>query len=445
MSAISGSGALPSGTAMDLVRSSGTRGTVARLLIVALVLVALALYLTPWQQTSTASGRVLAYVPEERQQNLEAPIEGRVLRWYVNEGSVVKQSDPIVELSDNDPDILQRLRVERDAIDARLSAALSRARSLESRLVALEASRDSAVTAADSRVRMAEQRVLSAEQALTLAEAGLTTARLNAERQAALAASGLTSTRQLELADLERTRAETELERARVALSAARNERSALASDRQKVDTDASAALDEARASQAAAEAEVGSASAELARIEVRLARQSAQLVLAPRAGTVFRIVANGHTGEIVKAGDVLATLVPDTTDRAVELLISGNDMPLVRPGAGVRLQFEGWPAVQFSGWPAVAVGTFGGEVSLVDAADAGAGKFRVLVTPRAGDAWPDPIYLRQGVRVLGWIQLGQVRLGYELWRQFNGFPPSLSAEPKSGEGDSARAQRGGK
>jgi hypothetical protein len=27
---------------------------------------------------------------------------------------------------------------------------------------------------------------------------------------------------------------------------------------------------------------------------------------------------------------------------------------------------------------------------------------------------------------VSGWILLDRVRLGYELWRQFNGFPPRL-------------------
>jgi hypothetical protein len=154
--------------------------------------------------------------------------------------------------------------------------------------------------------------------------------------------------------------------------------------------------------------------------------------VVAPRDGIVFRIVANGHAGEIVKAGDVLAVLVPDTVDRAVEVWVTGNDMPLVREGAQARIQFEGWPALQFSGWPSVAVGTFAGRVSFVDATDNGAGLFRVLVVPADGVAWPAPIYLRQGVRAQGWIQLGRVRLGYELWRQFNGFPPSLPKEPGS-------------
>jgi hypothetical protein len=95
-----------------------------------------------------------------------------------------------------------------------------------------------------------------------------------------------------------------------------------------------------------------------------------------------------------------------------------------------VRLQFEGWPAVQFGGWPSVAVGTFGGEVALVDATDDGKGKFRVLVVPTEGELWPSGAYLRQGVRANGWILMEEVPLGWELWRQFNGFPPNLSEPP---------------
>jgi hypothetical protein len=48
-------------------------------------------------------------------------------------------------------------------------------------------------------------------------------------------------------------------------------------------------------------------------------------------------------------------------------------------------------------------------------------------------------------VRALGWIQLGTVRLGYELWRQFNGFPPSLPREPERASGGTASAKGAGK
>lgn len=432
------------GTAMELVRPSRAAAVLARLIVAAIVAATAVLAIVPWQQSAPGAGRVVAYAPDDRRQNLEAPIEGRVLRWYVREGSVVKKGDAIVELTDNDPDILARVRSERDAVASRLDAARARARSIESRIDSLEDSRRSAIAAAEQRALMATQRVAAAEQALALANATVQTAELNLERQKSLAESGLTSKRQLELVELDRTRAQTDVERAKVSLSAAQSEAQALSSDRQKVAGDASASINDARAAAAAAEAEVASASAELARVEVRLVRQSAMSVVAPRDGTVLRIVANGSSGETVKAGDVLAVLVPESADRAVELWISGNDMPLVRDGSRVRVQFEGWPAVQFSGWPSVAVGTFGGKVAVVDTMDDGAGKFRLLVVPEAGDTWPAPVYLRQGVRVQGWVQLGTVKLGYELWRQWNGFPPSLPKEPAKG-GDAKDAKGGSK
>ena len=115
---------------------------------------------------------------------------------------------------------------------------------------------------------------------------------------------------------------------------------------------------------------------------------------------------------------------------------MNGNDIPLIHAGDPVRLQFEGWPAVQFTGWPSVAVGTFGGRVMLVDATDDGQGKFRILVQPDPKDeAWPSNRYLRQGVRTNGWVLLNRVSLGFELWRQFNAFPPTVTQQlDKGGE-----------
>ena len=40
----------------------------------------------PWQQNVRGDGRAVAYAPLERQQVVEAPISGRVTRWYVAEG-----------------------------------------------------------------------------------------------------------------------------------------------------------------------------------------------------------------------------------------------------------------------------------------------------------------------------------------------------------------------
>ncbi len=304
-------------------------------------LLAICMVVLPWQQSAFGTGKVVAYVPSERVQNIDAPVDGRVTRWHVLEGATVKKGDPLVNVSDIDPQIMERLREE-------LAASQGRLRSLEV-----------ARTAAQS----------------------------NLERQRSLFEQGLSSQRSVELAEIELNRIQ----------------------------------------------ADRASAAAEVARMQVRLSRQGAQTVVAPRDGTIQRILVP-EGGPVFKAGEALGVLIPQTDQRAIEVWVSGNDVPLIFPGRKARIQFEGWPALQFSGWPSVAVGTFAGTVAVVDPFDNGAGRFRILIVadPEAGpsDQWPSSRYLRQGVRANAWVLLDTVRVGYELWRQFNGFPPSQPKPP---------------
>jgi multidrug resistance efflux pump len=420
-------------TALDLVRPSAFDRVVTVSLSAGFIIMLLVLWLTPWQQTAPGSGSVIANASEERRQNIEAPIEGRIALWHVREGDVVRKGDALVDLADNDPQLMTRLEAERSSLEARLDAARARERSISQRIEALQRSRKDARSGAGSRVEMADQRMRAAEQSVALASAALNTARLNVQRQQVLSAQGLASRRNFELAELDLTRAQTDLDRARAALAGAQTERSALSSDRSKLDHDTTAGLSEAEATRASALSETANATAELTRIDVRMSRQASQSIMAPADGAVLRIVANGRAGDLVKPGDLLAVLVPTTRDRAAEVYISGNDMPLINDGASVRLQFEGWPALQFSGWPQVAVGTFPGRVTVLDASDDGQGRFRILVVPEQQSDWPEARFLRQGVRVNAWVLLGRVSLGYELWRLFNGFPASLPEAPKSG------------
>lgn len=171
------------------------------------------------------------------------------------------------------------------------------------------------------------------------------------------------------------------------------------------------------------ADAKLAEARAKLQQIEVRQRRQSAQVVTAPRDGRIQNLNAAAG-GALISAGTVLATVAPEEIERAVELFIDGRDIPLVDRGRPVRLEFEGFPAFQFSGWPAFAVGIYDGQVRSVDPTPRTDGRFRVLVEPAPGKpAWPDRRFVRQGGKVLGWIQGDNVTVGYELWRQLNDFP----------------------
>jgi pyruvate/2-oxoglutarate dehydrogenase complex dihydrolipoamide acyltransferase (E2) component len=191
------------------------------------------------------------------------------------------------------------------------------------------------------------------------------------------------------------------------------------------VGTDGGASIADARASYAAALAELANAKAELPRISARLARQHSQSVTAPRDGTIMRLIVS-QDGEMVKSGEPLALLIPDSVDRAAEIWVDGNDIPLIVEGKEVQVQFQGLPALQFSGWPGISAGTFSARVILVDNTDNGTGKFRVIVKPDKREQWPEANFLRQGVRAHGWIFLNEVSIAYELWRKFNDFPPDL-------------------
>ncbi len=308
---------------------------VGLMLVFGVILASAFLAFTPWVQTTAGAGTVTALNPNDRLQEINALVPGRIHERYVRDGSKVKAGDPIVQIVDNDPMLLDRLSAERDEVLAKLDASQNAQK----------------------------------------------TAQLDLDRMKDLFDKGLAARREFEQAQIR---------------------------------------VQELRG-------RVAEAAAELNRIDVNLSRQSAQIVRAPRDGVILRVNA-GDAATFVSAGQIVATFVPDNVQRAVEIYIDGRDVALVRPGAKVRLQFEGWPAVQFSGWPSVAVGTFGGEVAASDPSADARGRFRVLVTEDKSDPnpWPDSTFIRFGATARGWILLEEVSVGYELWRQLNNFPPEF-------------------
>lgn len=417
-------------TALEKAATWPLATRIAKSLLTLLLVLLIFLLLTPWQQNVRGVGRVVAYTPYERQQFIGAPVEGRIATWRVTEGSRVKKGEILAEMLDNDPLLLDRIKSERTTILDRQVAVNGRVATMQTQLRMAEQARPQALSAASSRVEMARERYQATRQALAAADAAQKTSALNLTRQERLYGKGLASKRTLELAELEIAQRQTEYGRAKANLQAATNEVDAFAADARKLDNDTTSTIEKNRADLNKAIEEQNYVKAELLKLETRLARQITQTITAPRDGTVLRLLTNPGA-ELIKAGQPLAILIPDSQDRAVELWLDGNDLPLVVNNSHVRVQFEGYPAIQFGGWPEFSVGSFGGQVALIDSTDDGKGHFRVLVSPDKDDIpWPEPRFLRQGVRANGWVLLGQVTLGYELWRIFNGFPPLVLPEP---------------
>jgi multidrug resistance efflux pump len=425
---------------LSLVESPRALRTLAWLLCIAMVMIVLGLIVIPWQQTVLGRGRVVALAPFDRIQTLAAPVDGRVRKAWVVEGSRVEAGDPILEIVDNDPAILARLETQRSALESQLASTRERVALFDRQITALEGARELAISSAESQVKVAEATTRSARHALSGARANAEQAELNFRRQRELLEEGLVSGLEFEVAERIHLEARARTAQAEQALEAAEGAESARRADLGRIATEATAGIESARGSRESASVQVAALSERLAALDTRIAQQNTQLLTAPRAGTIFRLMA-APGAELFKAGAPLVSLIPDTETRAVELWINGNDVPLIEEGRGVRLQFEGWPAVQFSGWPSVAVGTFGGRVALVDPSDDGHGRFRILVVPDPTDpSWPDGRYLRQGVRANGFVLLDQVSLGYELWRQANGFPPTVAMSDEQHKSDAGGA-----
>lgn len=316
---------------LDSLRSPQVARQTAGLVVLLLLLLGAALFWVPWIQTAAGSGQLIALDPTGRVQSVTAAVSGRIQTWHVQDGSRVRKGDPLVEIVDNDPMLVQRLEAELAATRSKLDAA-----------------------------RIAMQ-----------------TAELDVDRKRRLFEKGLSARRDVEAATIR---------------------------------------YKELKATAAGVAAEV-------AKAEVQRARQSTQLVVAPRDGVILRIAA-ADTSTFVKEGDLLVSFAPDTGQRATEIFVSGLDAALVQPGRPVRLMFEGWPAVQFSGWPSVAIGTFPGVVRFVDPAVSTNGSFRVVVVEDPAQPWPSDRFLRLGGKARGWVVLNEVRLGYEIWRRLNNFPP---------------------
>jgi hypothetical protein len=151
--------------------------------------------------------------------------------------------------------------------------------------------------------------------------------------------------------------------------------------------------------------------------------RSGFYFITSPADGYVTRAIKTG-IGETIKEGEEIVSLMPANYELAVELMVKPIDYPLLSNGQKVRFIFDGWPAFVFSGWPGASAGTYGGVVVAIDNFTNDQGEYRILVGPDPADVpWPTGIRVGAGARGMALLQ--DVPLGYELWRQFNGFPPN--------------------
>ncbi len=420
--------------ALQLARTGRIVRTFGRITFAMLVVSVLAMFLVPWRQTARGTGIVTALDPQERPQPVHSPSKGVIsyVKPDLREGSRVEKGELLLKLSPFAEDGVNQLDTAIMITKAKRTTAKSN-EDVSKLIVDQQLSSGKSMTLSLGQdLNAAREKWRQTEDEVVALKADLDD-KLNKLRIAEDSAKvGIIPREELFSKQQAVKQQEAKILKAKNAVN---ESFAALLSKEKEIESKLEEiALKNRAAEQKALEAtqKLNTIEKELIDLETKRAELDRMEITAPRSGFIQQWF--GVSGsDTVKEGDQLFVIVPEATELAVEMKVSGNDMPLIHEGDRVRLQFEGWPAVQFVGWPSVAVGTFGGTVNRVFPTDDGKGNFRILVseakTTESDSDWPDDRYLRQGVRANGWVLLKRVPLGYEIWRQLNGFPPTVSDE----------------
>jgi membrane fusion protein, adhesin transport system len=430
-------------SSQNILPTKGPR-LLGRILIGVLIVIIIILLL-PWRQTIPGRGTVTALRPEDRPQTVQNQIGGRIERWAVREGQEVKKGDTILVISETsqsyfDPELPQRLNEQLDAKRGSETAAVQKIRATNAQIDALNNGLRFQLNAAENKVKQAKNYVDIDSADLVAVQNFYEISKARLARYEAGYKNGLFS-----LTDIESRRLKLQEDRAKVVsqqnklnnsiqnLLNARIDLDNIRAKYQETFAKAQSDLGSALSGRASVQGEIAKLRNDIANINVR---RNLYVVRAPQSGFVVKTLKAG-IGENIKEGESIATLQPRQPLVAAEIYVSAMDVPLILDTSDVRLQFEGWPSIQFSGWPSVAVGTFAGKVFAIDRVSSSGGKYRLLVkqatpTPKNDEPWPEQ--LRQGSGVYGRVILRSVPVWYEIWRQLNGFPPSLEKEPDTGK-----------
>lgn len=431
--------------AIKTVNTPASGRVLANWLLGIMLIIILCLFL-PWQQNIPGKGKLTALDPAQRPQQVHTAIAGRITSWKVREGQYVNKGDTIVtlaEIKDDyfDPELLKRLNEQLFAKEQSIKATEDQVAAIGIQISALENGLKFSLQKARNKVQQGKLKVMSDSTDYENEKIQYDIAKIQFDRYKKLfEKEGLIS-----LTDLERRNQKLQESLAKKVSTqnkfiVSKNELLNALIELSSVEAEYRDKLAKATAELGAKKSYLAEAQSEYSKLRNKIAnvemRTQNYALIAPQDGYIVKALKVG-IGETVKENEALVTISPDISTMAVELYVKAMDVPLLSKGRHVRLQFDGWPVLQFSGWPNVSVGTFGGELVVIDYVASANGDYRLLVVPdRTDEKWPDQLRLGSGVN--GWVMLNDVPVWFELWRQINGFPPSINpeeAEPIQKEG----------
>ena len=387
----------------------------------------------PWTQNINTSGIVTTQFQEQRPQQINSIIPGKIIKWWVKEGDFVQKGDTIVELADTkddylDPRLIERTNDQLTAKKQKVDFYDNKITNIKGQLIAIEEGFKLKQAAIKNKIQQLERKILIDSAELAAANVDLQVGTNQYNRAGKMLNDGIIS-----LVDYERrtqsfNKAKAGFQEKQQKFLNTKQDVLIARIELNTLKQDVNDKLFKLKGDIANSNTEKSTVIAEVAKNENELSnyriRGSQKWLLAPQTGQIIKAKKAG-INEIVKEGEMIVEIVPNSFLYAVELFVKPMDLALINKGQDVRLQFDGYPAIVFSGWPNSSYGTFAGKISAIETNRNENGQFRVLIIPDQNEKnWPSNLKIGTGAQ--GFALLNDVPIWYELWRQLNGFPPDF-------------------
>lgn len=393
----------------------------------------------PWTQNISGNGRLTSLRPDQRPQSIQTIIPGRIEAWYVKDGDLVKIGDTIMRISEIkedyfDPNLLINVEDQIKSKEASVSGYMQKVGALDRQIDALNEGAKLKRSQQELKIKQSILKVQSDSMDFRVATGNAVIAKDQYDRFKSLFEKGLKSETELEQREVAYQNARAKQVETENKLLIARQELTNVRTELNTITQDYRDKISKSESDKFSTMSMLYDTEAQVTKLQSQFAgysqRSGYYFITAPANGYITRAIQTG-VGETIKEGDEIVTLMPSNNALAVELMVKPIDYPLISKGQKVRFIFDGWPAFVFSGWPGASSGTYGGTVVAIDNFTNNQGEYRILVAPDPTEvAWPTGIRVGAGAR--GMALLNNVPLGYELWRQFNGFPPNYYKEDET-------------
>lgn len=397
----------------------------------------------PWTQFLQTKGYITTLKPDDRPQNINTALPGRIEKWYVKEGDLVRKGDTIVKISEIKSEYFDPLLVERtsEQIGAKESSKVSysnKISALENQILALKDIYRLKLEQNRNKIKQSELKVFADSIDLETARNNLEIAKVQLDRFEQLYKQGLKSKTDFESRNVKYRDMIAKEASSNSKLLISRNELINAFIDLNSIKAEYEEKIAKAESDKRSAESNFFDNESTISKMNNDLdnykIRRDNLYITAPQDVYILKALSKG-VGETIKDGEAIVTVMPANAKLAVEFYVEPFDIPLVKLAEKGKLLFNGYPTIFVPGWPKLSVGTFDAEIAAIDQSISENGKFRVLLKEVKGkNLWPKS--LKYGLGTEGVILLNNVPIWYEIWRQINGLPADFYA------GDGAKQKK---